>query len=708
MREENEEILRELEEAGPEARPALLIRLAREGLKADPDRAAERAQEALDLARDLDEPLLESEALDALGMCRLEKGDCVRAQRCLLEALRILHRHGDDTSVAGVRCNLGLAHFVWGDHEKAEECFGKSLDTSVTLGDAHTEARARNGLGMILAQREDHDGALAHFLRALEISREQEGSPGVVPLLNNIGLIHLSDGRPAEAEPYLEESYESKKQAGDRRGTAGSLINLGMVKLRLGEHETARRLIDDGIRLAEGAETLEFVVHGVGALRTLADETNDLALGKEAADRYVEARMALFDEEKSRQIAEMQVRYDTERAAREAELGRLREQELSEQLRQAQRMEIVGRLAGGVAHDFNNLLTVISCSAELMLMSLGENHPLRPRAKEIRGATERAASLTRQLLAFSRKQILHPCVLDLSRVVSGLTGMVHRLLGPDIEFRTELAPDLDPVFADEGQFEQIIVNLAINARDAMPDGGLLTIATKNLDAGEAPQEILGTVDPGPLVLTTVEATGTGMSAEVVEHIFEPFFTTKSVDKGTGLGLATVHGIVHQSGGAIGVDSEPDRGTRFSIYLPRSPGDIPEPAPTAASAAPARGEETVLLVEDDDPVRDLTEECLKIRGYRVLPARTAERALRRAEEHEGTIHLLLTDVMLPGMNGVELAGALREVRPDVRVLYMSGHSTEVLAPGEKSLIDPLVEKPFGQNLLARRVREVLDD
>ncbi len=382
-------------------------------------------------------------------------------------------------------------------------------------------------------------------------------------------------------------------------------------------------------------------------------------------------------------------------------------QSSEDKLRQSQKMEAIGRLAGGVAHDFNNLLTVITGRCDLLLRRQDQSaHALRE-VEVIRDTADRAAALTRQLLAFSRKQVLKPRVIDLNAIIADMESMLHRLIGEDVRLISSLRPDLGMTRVDPSQMEQIIMNLAINARDAMPDGGRLTIETDNVVLGT--DSIVRDVHtlPGSYVLMAVSDTGTGMDAPTRGRIFEPFFTTKGPGKGTGLGLSTVYGIVKQSGGYIFVYSEPDMGATFKIYLPRVDGAT-ESAGAGSSESTPRGTGTILLVEDEGVVRDLAKEILEQGGYTVLAAGGAAEAHALCAAHKGPIDLLLTDVVMPETGGRALAAALTRDRPGMRVLYMSGYSDEaVVLHGVLEAGTAFLQKPFTPEGLARKVRETLD-
>ena len=382
--------------------------------------------------------------------------------------------------------------------------------------------------------------------------------------------------------------------------------------------------------------------------------------------------------------------------------------QLENQLQQARRMEAVGRLAGGIAHDFNNLLTIIRGYTELALLRPGIQPEMRTDVMQIENAAERASILVRQLLAFSRKQVLQPKVLDLNGIVLGLEKLLGRLMGENIQMVTRCAADVGSVKADPAQVEQVIMNLVVNARDAMPTGGRLTVETLNVELDSTYARDHATVKPGPYVMLAVSDTGIGMSPETVAHIFEPFYTTKDSGKGTGLGLSTVYGIVKQSGGYIWVYSEPGQGTTFKVYLPRVEEKV-EAKPEAAKVPAAKtGSETILLVEDEEAVRELAAMILQAKGYTILAAQGWQEAERLRGKHRGEIHLLLTDLMMPGMSGRELARRITEQHPRTRVLYMSGYTDNVLAQGgvlEEGVA--FLQKPFTPALLAQRVREVLD-
>ena len=474
------------------------------------------------------------------------------------------------------------------------------------------------------------------------------------------------------------------------------VTRLAEAEQKLGERRFDVVLLDLFLPDSKGLETLRSI-HARSAalpiviLTGLDDEEMGLKAVESGAQDY------LMKGEINSRVLIRAIRYAMDR------------KRLEDQLLQAQKLEAIGSLAGGLAHDFNNILTAITGYSELSLRRLGEEDPIRKNIQEIYKASQRAGDLTRQLLAFSRKQVMQPRVLNLNGIISNMERMLRRLLGEDIELATRLESKGVQVKVDEGQIEQVIMNLAVNARDAMPNGGKLTIETDVTTLGEdAAQRLLG-LGAGPYVRLTVSDTGSGMDAEVRGKIFEPFFTTKQRGKGTGLGLATVYGIVKQSGGHIAVASEPEKGSTFQVYLPQAAGEISAAAREKPAPAPsAQGSETILLVEDEEAVRDLLREVLQGKGYRVLEARDGFEALRLSTGHSGSIDLLLTDVIMPKMNGRELAERLKPERPKTKVLYMSGYTDNAIV--HRGVLEDgtaFLQKPFTPETLAQKVREILD-
>jgi PAS domain S-box-containing protein len=392
------------------------------------------------------------------------------------------------------------------------------------------------------------------------------------------------------------------------------------------------------------------------------------------------------------------------------ELKRAEEEKavLQEQLRQSQKVEAIGRLAGGIAHDFNNLLTVIKGYSELSRVGLKEGDTLRGNIDEIQNAAERAASLTRQLLAFSRRQIMEMKVLDLNTLLRDLEKMLRRIISENIEMVIQLAEDLGWVRADVGQIEQVILNLVVNAKDSMPSGGKLTIETANVELDESYARSHVDVKPGPHVMLSVSDTGAGMTPEVRERIFEPFFTTKETGKGTGLGLSTAYGIVKQSKGHIWVYSVQGKGTAFKIYLPSVDEPLEEIGKEVLKKELPRGNETILIVEDDEEVRKLAAKILEKQGYTILETFNGDDALVACERSRSPIHLMLADVVMPGMSGSELAKLLKPLYPEIKILYMSGYTDDAIV--HHGILEQgvdYIQKPFAMEGLATKVREVLD-
>ncbi|MBZ5592112.1 MAG: response regulator [Acidobacteriia bacterium] len=402
------------------------------------------------------------------------------------------------------------------------------------------------------------------------------------------------------------------------------------------------------------------------------------------------------------------VRYAGEPAALVVPQDDTRRKQLEDQLQQAQKMEAVGMLAGGIAHDFNNLLTIINGYSQMLLGGLPENDENRSSVEQIMKAGERAAALTRQLLTFSRRQVVRPKVLDLNTEVASTAVMLRRLIGEHIELRIVEGPDLAKVHADSGQLEQVILNLAVNSRDAMPIGGTLILETQNVDFEEPYSGPHTTLKPGRYAMLAVTDTGIGMDAQTRSHLFEPFFTTKAQGQGTGLGLSTVYSIVKQSGGEVVVYSEPGHGTCVKIYFPSVNEPAMEDPAEEAAENTQTGSETILLVEDEEAVRKLVRRTLERQGYHLLVAAGGADAVSLAEHHGGPIHLLITDVVMPQMSGREAAEKLRALRPGLQVLYVSGYTeTTVARSGDLTAGARFLQKPFTPLALVRRVRELLD-
>jgi PAS domain S-box-containing protein len=440
-----------------------------------------------------------------------------------------------------------------------------------------------------------------------------------------------------------------------------------------------------------------FIERAAAVMRAHAPLEEELSIAfPEGSGRWIHHQIVPLDDGVA-----IAVRDTTARHEAEADLHRR-----EEQVRQSQKMEAIGRLAGGVAHDFNNLLTVIRGHGELVLRKLTVDHPMRRNLLEIGLASERAAALTHQLLAFSRKQVLQPRILDLGEVVERMSTLLQRLIGEDVELVTRRRGDLGSVRADPAQMEQVIINLAVNARDAMPRGGQLTLELANVELDETFAHRHAGMTPGPYVVFSVTDTGHGMDEDTKARIFEPFFTTKEAGKGTGLGLPTVYGVVKQSGGFIWVYSEPGRGTTFKIHLPRV-DQAPELLSPRPGKAAVHGTETVLLVEDEGSVRALLREILESLGYRVMEAGQGPDALRLAQEHPGPIHLLLTDLVMPQMTGGELADRLGRLRPDLRVLFMSGYAAGAAPHREFPSDAAYIEKPFTADAMGEAIRALLD-
>ncbi len=434
---------------------------------------------------------------------------------------------------------------------------------------------------------------------------------------------------------------------------------------------------------------------------TIGEELAIDAMHQGATDYVLKQRLGRLVPSVQRALRELDDRAERKRAE-EA----LRQSE--KQFRQSQKMEAVGRLAGGIAHDFNNLLTVIMGYSQVLSTELGPQHPLRGKIDETLKAGERAATLIRQLLTFSSKQSLDPKALSLNTAIVNLESLLRSLIGEDIRLVTKLDPTNGRLRADQAQLEQVLVNLVVNARDAMPKGGTLTIETAQVELTRSPVYHLTPLPPGSYVRLSVSDTGCGMDRQTQSHIFEPFFTTKGEGKGSGLGLSTVFGIVTQGGGALDVTSRVGHGTRFDLYFPSVESDILTTAPTQPSGQPQRGTETILVVEDEPSVRTLVRDELRKLGYRVIEAKNGVEACLLATQQAGSLQLLLTDVVMPGMGGRELAQHLSVIKPDLRTLFMSGYMDDVgIMAGQEEGTSSFLQKPFTPDVLARAVRDLLD-
>jgi PAS domain S-box-containing protein len=605
------------------------------------------------------------------------------------------------------------------------------------FGIAPEDALGRNLIDLIVAPDQAND-VLVSIREATQAGqasfecdcRHANGSPVYVD-------VSLKVPQESEGRPYLVLCLRDVTQARYHRQAAD-------LEARLTEQRRAEEALRHSLAMMrsviEGTTDLVFVkdlegrylmvnsadaaLIGRPADEIIGHTDQDLFPGK-AAEAIRRAELEVIAEEKTRTYEEsLSVKGKTRRFLSSKGIYRdprgkvagifgisrdvTEAKQLEMQLRQAQKMEAVGRLAGGIAHDFNNVLSAILSYADLLAEDLSPKDPRRVDAQEISRAAHRAAGLTRQLLAFSRSQMLALKVLDLNEIVAGTDKMLRRIIGEDITLETRLAPELGHVRADPGQVEQVIMNLAVNARDAMPGGGRLTIETGNAVFDEQYRAVHEMVTPGDYVMLAVSDTGCGMDREEQSRIFEPFYTTKEPGKGTGLGLSTVYGIVKQSGGFIWVYSEPNQGATFKVYLPRVYEALDVVPPSPPASAPARGVETILLVEDEAPLRKVVHQILTRQGYLVLASSGGEEALRLARSHPGAIDLIATDVIMPGLGGRELVERLLALHPEASVLFMSGYTDDaVVHHGILERGTAFLQKPFSAAVLARKVREVLD-
>ncbi|MEK6670697.1 MAG: response regulator [Nitrospirota bacterium] len=518
-----------------------------------------------------------------------------------------------------------------------------------------------------------------------------------LPLL----LLHLEDD-PVDAElivtTLIEGGIPCQSKLVDTRQAFVAALKEGRMDLILADYSIPGF---DGMTALTLARQHRPEVPFLFVSATIGEELAIDAMHQGATDYVLKQRLGRLVPSVQRALRELDDRAERKRAE-EA----LRQSE--KQFRQSQKMEAVGRLAGGIAHDFNNLLTIIMGYSQVLLTELGPQHPLRGKIEETLKAGGKAASLIRQLLTFSSKQSTDPKILSLNTAVTSLENMLRRLIGEDVQFVVKLDPKNGRLRADQTHLEQVLVNLVVNARDAMPNGGTITIETAQVELTRSPVYHIAPLQPGSYVQLTVSDTGCGMDLKTQSHIFEPFFTTKGEGKGTGLGLSTVYGIVTQCGGAIDVTSRVGHGTRFDLYFPSVESDILPTTPTQPSGRPQRGTETILLAEDEPSVRTLVRDELRKLGYKVVEAKNGVEACLLATQQAESFQLLLTDVVMPGMGGRELAQHLSVINPELRTLFMSGYMDDVgIMAGQEEGTTSFLQKPFTPEVLASSVRNLLD-
>ncbi len=514
-------------------------------------------------------------------------------------------------------------------------------------------------------------------------------------------LLHLEDD-PVDAElittTLIEGGIPCQSQLVDTRQAFVAALKEGRMDLILADYSIPGF---DGMTALILARQHRPDVPFLFVSATIGEELAIDAMHQGATDYVLKQRLGRLVPSVQRALRELDDRAERKRAE-EA----LRQSE--KQFRQSQKMEAVGRLAGGIAHDFNNLLTVIMGYSQILLTELGPQHPLREKIEETLKAGGKAASLIRQLLTFSSKQSTDPKILSLNSAVTSLENMLRRLIGEDVQFVIKLDPKNGRLRADQTQLEQVLVNLIVNARDAMPKGGTITIETAQVELTRSPVYHIAPLQPGSYVRLAVSDTGCGMDLKTQSHIFEPFFTTKGEGKGTGLGLSTVYGIVTQCGGAIDVTSRVGHGTRFDLYFPSVESAILTTTPTQPSGRPQRGTETILLAEDEPSVRTLVRDELRKLGYKVVEAKNGVEACLLATQQADSFQLLLTDVVMPGMGGRELAQHLSVINPELRTLFMSGYMDDVgIMAGQEEGTTSFLQKPFTPEVLASSVRNLLD-
>ena len=522
--------------------------------------------------------------------------------------------------------------------------------------------------------------------------------PGAKERLRLVLIEDVQDDADLLLHELRRGGFDVTAKRVDNREALESVLAEGEWDLVVSDHGLPQFSAPEALRLVRArAPDLPFII----VSGSIGEELAVASLKAGASDYLVKGQLARLAPAVRRELADAEQR--RQRAQTEETL-----RQTEQQLRQAQKMEAVGRLAGGIAHDFNNLLTAILGYSELVLQEMPSDAAGRADIDEIKKAGDRAAALTRQLLAFSRQQVLEPRVADFNEIVTNVEKLLRRMIGADVELVTELDPAIGHVRIDPGQMEQMLMNLVVNARDAMPDGGRLGIRTSERVFTQPHRGDGATMDPGRYLLVTVSDTGTGMTPDIVKQIFDPFFTTKGVGEGTGLGLSTVYGIVKQSSGYIFVDSGPGRGTVFEIYLPCVDEPVDALKPGTSALQSVAGSETILLVDDDAGIRDLVRRALTKGGYHVLTAPDGIEALAAAKAHAGSIHLLITDLVMPRMGGPELVAQLSAARPELAVLYISGYTDRRQWRLEAPQVGrAYLQKPFTPSVMLRKVRDVLD-
>jgi PAS domain S-box-containing protein len=698
----------------------LLIDLSLMNFKVSPAKARSHAEEALGLSVSNGSKLLEAKALNALGKACLGQLNHNEALKHLHSALSLYEKLDSKQGITNVLENIGQVYYSSGEQKDALEYLNRGLEIAERSEALDFMIQGYHSLSELYEKEEDFEKSLEYHRRMSELEKKLfnlEKSKAIA----EIDAKYQTEKAEQEAEISIHkeelvlknrELEKLLKEKNDFLGRMTEYISDGvMIDDQNGKilYSNDRFLKIFGISRNDLLKMDPFKCIAPEWREKVMDYHNRRLTGEDVPDRFecegikkgggriwLEVGVSVVERDGVPQGTQSLVRDITNRRILEA------------QLLQSQKLDAVGRLAGGIAHDFNNLLTVIKGHTDFILLDIPETHPMRPDAEGILKAADRASLLTQQLLAFSRQQILQPRILNLGRIVSGLQRMLSRLLSEDIQLVTSFSQDEGCVFADESQIEQVIVNLVINARDSMKSGGKLTIEVINVDIDENSLVINPDLHPGRYMQLSISDTGCGMNADTQARIFEPFYSTKLSENGSGLGLAMVYGIIKQSDGVIEVSSEPAVGTTFMVYLPRVEGEhIYDEEQTAKSTESSKGE-NILLVEDDEALRSIVERYLSQEGYEVMSAGSAEEALKIFEGISNKLQFLLTDVVLPGINGVILASMLKENGFNGSILYMTGYIKNEIMPDDMKKGDKdLLEKPFSLTALRQKIRDLLD-